>query len=72
MIYYIQIPEKHDDKGFLELAMSGIPVTCFPENTYRVWTEHLKLLRKKRIPFKKLDPSKIRIPKPSLPHDEKI
>ena len=63
---YIQLSEKHDAKGFLLLAKSGFSVVCLPENTYGVRDEHLKLLRRKRINFKKLDASKIRMPKPAL------
>jgi hypothetical protein len=65
-ITYIQISEKHDARGFLALAKSGIPVSCLPKNIYGVHPEHLKLLRRKRVPFKKLEASKIRIPQPSL------
>ena len=63
---YIQIPEKQDAKGFLALAKSGFPVVCLPENTYGVRDEHLKLLKRKRISFKKLEPRKIRMPRPAL------
>ena len=69
---FIQIPEEHDALGFLELAMSGTPVTCWPENTYGVVNEHLRLLRRKHIPFKKIERGAIRPPKASRPHDEKI
>ncbi len=51
---FIQIPENQDAKAFLVLAKSGFPVVCLPENTYGVREEHLKLLKRKRIPFKKL------------------
>ena len=63
---YIQIPEKQDAKGFVVLAKSGFAVICLPENTYGVREEHLKLLKRKRISFKKLEASKIRMPKPAL------
>ena len=63
---YIQISEKHDAKGFLLLAKSGFPIVCLPKNTYGVREEHLNLLKRKRIPFKKLEASKIRIPEPAL------
>ena len=63
---YIQISEKHDAKGFLLLAKSGFPVVCLPENTYGVRAEHLKLLKRKRISFKKLEASKILMPNPAL------
>jgi hypothetical protein len=69
---YIQIPEEHDALGFLALARSGPPVTCLPQNTYGVVTEHLRVLREKRIPFKKLKPGTVRLPKVSLPHNEQI
>ena len=65
-ITYIQISEKHDAKGFVALAKSGVPVTCLPQNTYGVHPEHLKILKRKRIPFKKLDASKISLPRPTL------
>ena len=52
---YIQIPEKQDAKAFILLAKSGFPVVCLPENTYSVRQEHLNLLKRNRIPFKKLD-----------------
>jgi hypothetical protein len=63
---YIQISEKHDAKGFLLLAKSGFPIVCLPENTYGVREEHLNLLKRKRIPFKRLEASKIRMPEPAL------
>ncbi len=69
---YIQIPEEHDAIGFLALAKSGIPVSCLPENSYGVVNEHLTLLNSKQIPFKQLEASNLRLPKPSQPHDEEI
>jgi hypothetical protein len=51
---YIQIPERHDAVGFLALAKSGIPVSCLPQNSYGVQQEHLKILKRAKIPFKKL------------------
>jgi len=69
---YIQIPEEHDAIGFLALAKSGIPVACLPQNTYGVANEHLRVLRQKHIPFKKLETSTVRLPKLSQPHNEQI
>ena len=69
---YIQIPEEHDAVGFLALAKSGSPVFCLAENSYGVSSEHLILLNSKRIPFKKLEANKLRLPGPSQPHDEEI
>ena len=69
---YIQIPEEHDAVGFLALAKSRIPVSCFPENAYGVSDEHLTLLNSKQIPFIKLEANTLRLPGPSLPHDEKV
>src|SRR5215813_4704896 len=63
---YIQLPANQDAKGFLLLAKSGFSVVCLPENTYGVRVEHLKLLKSKRIRFKRLEPGKIPIPKPAL------
>lgn len=63
---YIQIPAKQDAKGFLALAKSGFPVVCLPQNTYGVRDEHLKILKSKRVTFRKLDAGKIRMPNPAL------
>jgi hypothetical protein len=63
---YVQIPEKQDAKGFLLLAKSGTPVSCLQDNIYGVLPEHIKLLKRKRIPFKKLAPNTVRLPKSSL------
>jgi hypothetical protein len=63
---YVRISEKHDAKGFLLLAKSGVPVGCLPDNTYRVTPEHVKILKRKRIPFKKLPAKSVRLPKSSL------
>ena len=69
---YIQIPEEHDAIGFLALAKSGTPVYCLPENSYGVANEHLTLLNSKQIPFTKLEPNDLPLPRPSQPHDEEI
>ena len=62
---YIQIPEEHDAVGFLALAKSGMAVSCLPQNSYGVQQEHLKILKRKKIPFKKLAVKDIRLPRPS-------
>jgi len=67
---YIQIPKDNNAQGLLALAKSGTAVLCLPDNTYAVSSEHLTVLRKKRIPFKKL--KKVRLPEPSRPHNDKI
>lgn len=69
---YIQLPKKDNALGFLTLARSGTPVLCLPDNTYRVTSEHLTLLRRKRIPFKKLESNTVRLPQPSRPHYDKV
>ena len=63
---YIQISDKQDARGFVILAKRGFPVVCLAGNTYGVRDEQLKLLKRKRISFKKLEPSKIPIPNPAL------
>ena len=63
---YIRIPEKEDAVGFLALAKSGIPVSCLAENTYGVQQEHLKILKRRKISFKKLGAKNVHLPKPSL------
>ena len=60
---YIRIPERHDALGFLALAKSGVAVACLPENSYGVQPEHVKLLKRMRIPFRKLKVREIRLPK---------
>jgi hypothetical protein len=72
LMIYIQIPEEHDAVGFLELAKSGIPVSCLPQNQYGVCGEHLRLLRRKNIPYRELESSSAHLPKPLEPHNEKI
>lgn len=63
---YIRIPERHDAAGFLLLAKSGVPVSCLPENSYGVQPEHLKMLKREKIPFKRLSAKDIPLPKPSM------
>lgn len=63
---YIRIPDKHDAKALLLLAKSGSPVVCLPENVYGVRDEHLKILKRRKISFKKLEAGKVPLPKPAL------
>lgn len=63
---YVQIPEKHDAIGFLALAKSGTPVYCLAGNIYGVRADHIKILKRKRILFKKLDAKNVHLPKSSL------
>jgi hypothetical protein len=63
---YIRIPEKEDAVGFLALAKSGIPVSCLSQNTYGVQQEHLRILKRRKISFKRLDAKDVHPPKPSL------
>jgi hypothetical protein len=63
---YIRIPEKNDAKGFLLLAKSGAAVTCLPDNIYGVNPEHIRILKRNRIPFKKLTAKSVHLPKSSL------
>jgi hypothetical protein len=65
-MFYIQIPESHRSDALLMLVKSGVPIVCLPQKKYGVREEHIKLLRRKRIPFKKLDANKIRMPEASL------
>lgn len=52
--------------GFLALAKSGVPVSCLPKNSYGVQPEHLKILKREKIPFKRVDAKDIPLTKPSL------
>ena len=63
---YIQIPEAHRADALLMLVKSGLSIVCLPQKRYGVREEHLKMLKRKGIPFKKLDASKIPMPKPSF------
>lgn len=62
---YIQIPEKHDAVGFLTMAKSGTAIACLPENSYGVQPEHIRLLKRVGIPFRKLSTRSIRLRKRS-------
>lgn len=66
IMIYIRVLDKYDAKAFLALAKSGSPVVCLPDNTYGIREEHLKILKRNRISFKKIDPSKVRVPQPAL------
>jgi len=63
---YIQIPEKHDAKGFVALAKSGTPIYCLAGNIYGVRPEHMKILKRKRVPFKRLAAKNVHLPRSSL------
>ena len=68
---YVQILEKHDAKGFLLLAKSGTPISCFRHNIYAVIPEHTKILKRKRIAFRKLTAKNVRLLKSSLAASKK-
>ena len=63
---YIQISDNRRADALLILVKSGLPVVCLAGKTYGVREEHLKILKRRRIPFKKLDTSKVRMPEPRL------
>lgn len=63
---YIRVTDKNDAKTFIALAKSGSPVVCLPENTYGVRDEHLKILKRQKISFKKLSPGKVPVPRAAL------
>ena len=63
---FIQIAERDDAAGFLALAKSGLPITCLPKNIYGVHQEHLRILRRGKVSFKKLSSKDIPLPKPRL------
>jgi len=63
---YIQLSEKHDANGFLALAKSGTAVYCLAGNIYGVRLDHIKILRRKRIPFKRLNARDVHLPRSSL------
>ena len=63
---YIQVSERQDAKTFLALAKSGSAVVCLANNTYGVRDEHLKILKRKKISFKRLPPNRIPVPEPAV------
>ena len=65
-VIYIQVSDKQDAKAFLALAKSGSPVVCLANNTYGVRDEHLKILKSRRITFKRLPANKVPVPQPAL------
>ena len=44
----------------------GTPVYCLAGNIYGVRPDHIKILRRKRIPFKRLNARAVHLPKSSL------
>jgi len=60
---YVQIPERQREKAIM-LIKSGFSVVCLSGNG--VNEAHLKVLRRRHIPFQELDANKIRIPEPLL------
>ena len=63
---YVQIPEHQRAKAVLLLVKGGYSMVCLSGKIYGVGEEHLKFLKRRRISFRKLDASKIRIPEPVL------
>ena len=63
---YIQIPAAFRADALLLLVKSGFPIVCLPQKKYGVHEEHLNILKRKGIPFRKLDPSKIRMAEPTV------
>lgn len=66
VMIYIRVTGRDDAKVFIALAKSGFPVVCLPENTYGVGHEHLKILRRRKISFKKLTPGRVPVPQSAL------
>ena len=54
---YIQFSDAHRADALLMLVKSGLSIVCLPQKRYGVREEHLKILKRKRIPFKKLGTS---------------
>jgi|RhiMethySRZTD1v2_1073278.scaffolds.fasta_scaffold4396196_2 hypothetical protein len=65
-VIYIQILEPDRATAFLLLLKGGFSVVCLPGEIYGVGEEHLRFLKRKRVVFKKLNASKIRLPEPRL------
>jgi len=63
---YIEIPDPHRSDALLMLVKSGPPIVCLPQKKYGVREEHLNILRRKRIPFKKIDANTIPLAKTPL------
>jgi hypothetical protein len=63
---YIQISNARRANALLAMLKSGLPVVCLAGKIYGVSAEHLKILKRKRIPFRKLETSKVRMPEPSF------
>jgi hypothetical protein len=54
VMIYIQIPERYRADALLMLVKDGLSIVCLPQKRYGVRQEHLKILKRKRIPIKKL------------------
>ena len=65
-VIYIAISERYRAKALLLLLKGGFSVVCLAGKIYGVGEQHLSFLKRKGIRFRKLDTSKIRLPKPRL------
>ena len=70
-MHYIQVPEKHNAEAFYDLMLNG-PVKCLPDNVYVVNEQQIKLLKKKGIPYNKIDPSTLRSTDPGIYKHEAV
>jgi|GEM_PF-5198533 len=61
---YIQIPPEYNAQA-LWLLFTHSPTKCFPSNIYSVSIEQIQILKRKKIPFKKVDMHQIHFPTPS-------
>ena len=60
---YVQISDTHNARA-LWLLFTHSPTKCFPKNIYAVSKEQLRILKRKGIPFKKVEMSKMEFPTP--------
>ncbi|MBI3193996.1 MAG: hypothetical protein HYZ34_05930 [Ignavibacteriae bacterium] len=60
---YIQVPDEYNARA-LWLLFTHSPTKCFPSNIYSASEEQLTVLKTEGIPYKKIDMTKIELPKP--------
>jgi hypothetical protein len=54
-VIYIQISDRNRAEALLLLLRGGFSVTCLAGKVYGVHESHLGFLKRKRIPFKKIN-----------------
>ena len=60
---YIQISGKYNARA-LWLLFTHSPTKCFPMNIYAVSKDQIRILKRKGVPFSRIDMARMEFPKP--------